>query len=54
MAVSVMLKSDEEAFPEDNEKDVFDWCKDGSLKNVANLLPSPFPKDDEVSLLNDF
>ncbi|XP_002124332.2 acyl-CoA-binding domain-containing protein 6-like [Ciona intestinalis] len=31
----------------DTEKDLFDWCKEGSLSNISNNKPLTWPKDTE-------
>ena len=46
VAVSTMNHTNEKVLS-DGEKSVFDYCKDGSLKKIQELLDG-FPKDDKV------
>ncbi|CAK8691627.1 unnamed protein product [Clavelina lepadiformis] len=47
MGVSVsVMKHDQEKISDD-DKNIFDWCREGSLKKVAALLPDETPLDDE-------
>jgi len=48
ISVSVMRCDDDGVRLEDEDKNIFDWCKEGSLKNVRQLLAADNHVDSEV------
>ena len=51
MGVGVSIMNYDQEIICEGDKNIFDFCKEGSLKKVMELL-NGFPKDDEVRIIH--